>query len=82
MREIMIDEMTEFPDNIPVYQPIPGKTSFEKRMFLKKPNDKCNGSNGNKPRYKTVKYENEKWNPVIIHFKFFIKNSPQNFNDQ
>ena len=54
MSQVMVGKMAQFPDNISINEPVPGKMRLERSVSLKKTNTKSDHSNGNKPTHKTV----------------------------
>ena len=65
MAEIVIKKMTEFPNNIPINKPVPGKTGFKDRMLLKKPDTECNRSDRNKSSDDRIQHVRKKRDLII-----------------
>ena len=82
MTKIVIDKMSQFPGNISIDKPIPGKTCFEDPIFFKKSYAKSNGCNGEKARKEAVKYKNEERYFVFFYFESFVYKSSDDFNEQ
>src|ERR1051326_2862981 len=82
MTKIVIDEMSQFPNNIPVDKPIPRKACFDDPIFFKKSYAKSNGCNREKTREKPVEYKDQKRNFVFFNFEPFVDNCSYNFDQQ
>jgi hypothetical protein len=60
MAEVVIKKMTEFPNDITVNKPVPGKTGFDYRVFFKKTDAEYDGGDGNKLTYNQIQHIREK----------------------
>ena len=63
---IVIDEMGQFPDNIPIDQPIPREAGLQQRMRRKESNAKPHRRNTDKTGDEPVGDINKKRHPVVF----------------
>jgi hypothetical protein len=54
MAEEMINEMPEFPDDITINKPVPGKAGFKDGVFFKEAYAKYYQRNGDEPANKSI----------------------------
>ncbi len=69
----MINEVCEFPDNIPVNKPIPGKAGFKDGKPVEETYAECHGGNRKKPGDEAVKDEYKKWHFVLFYPELFVQ---------
>lgn len=66
MSEIVIDEMSEFPDDVSIDEPVPGETGGEDGVFFEKADAKGDCCYGDEAGNEPVGYEDEERHAVIF----------------
>jgi hypothetical protein len=74
--------MSEFPNDISIYKPIPGKAGFKNCMGRKDANYKGNCCYRNKSADKCIENIGKERNFIINYFKLPVETCSQKFNDK
>jgi hypothetical protein len=82
MTKIMIDKMGQFPNNITVDEPIPGKAGFDDPIFFKNSYAKSDSGNREKPRQEPVENKNQKRYSVFFDFESFVQKRSHDLDKQ
>jgi len=82
MSQVMVGKVAQFPDNISINEPVPGKTCLERGVSLKKTDTISDHCNGNKPAHNTVKQVDQKDHFVHPGLGLFIYEPQDQFKDQ
>lgn len=82
MTKIMIDEMSQFPDDIAIDEPVPGELGGQYGIFFKKADAKGYGGNGNKTGDEAVGHKDEERHAIVFDLKTFIGDSATDLYQQ
>ena len=73
--------MGQFPNDIAIDQPVPGKTRFDHPPLFKKAYAESNGGDGKEPGKKPVEHKNQEGHFVFFYFESFVHNRPYDLDE-
>ena len=82
MTKIVVNKVSEFPDDITIDEPVPGKAGGQYRILFKKADAKRYGCDGNKAGDEPVSHEHEERHAIIFDLKTFISDSAADLQQQ
>ena len=82
MPQIMINKMRQFPDNISIQEPVPGKVGLQRRKTAQQSDTKPDRCNADEPAQEPVGDKNKKRHPVVLDPKTLVNQGAHDLDPQ